>query len=682
MVSHSSDSPGSWRIGVLFIHVLNDFELVSVGNAGLGSAIRSGRIFSPIPFAALKSWGVMNHPPVSLLALSLFLVWGLAGCSRETDSDAVDSIPRAEEAGEQEKGAFEASKAVDDAKVLNPEPERPEPDEPAPPVPALPTVQSELQKRSEAPDAIPAPFPEIRSEVRQWVRDLYVERDFQPVWFEAETLQPEANAVVGAFSMAESHGLDPGDYFSDRLEDQILQWEQAAPADRSREGALLDWALTLCVTALAYDLHQGRIPHREVISSWDGVEKEFDAQSLLSRLQTGENPREVLETYAPSHEGYERLRQALTRYREIARAGGWNSIDPALLNEVKDRELETGSHPLVPLLRDRLGKEGYDVADPVNPDAADVYDESIQSAVKQFQANRGLDQDGIVGPLTLKAINIPIGDLLEKIVWSMERWRWLPEELGDRHILVNVPEFMLRAYASGEKQLQMGVIVGDAVKGTWTPIFADEMEYVIFRPYWNVPWSIIEGELLPEIEKDRRYLKKFNYEIVDRFSPNAEVFKPSRRNLERVEKRELKIRQTAGPYNALGLVKFIFPNRHSVYLHDTNQRGLFVYSKRDFSHGCIRVADPEALADYALPAGKWTEETIREAMYEGERQMVFVGDKLPVYIFYLTAFAEAAEGPIGFFEDLYYYDAKMTAYKERSVKPNGLDEGIITAQTP
>jgi murein L,D-transpeptidase YcbB/YkuD len=578
---------------------------------------------------------------ISACIIGLFLAAVLAGCSRQSDPGAEDTIAQADES--------ETS---------------------APPAPVTPTLKSELKKlcenQNQNPASLPAPFSAIRSEVRHAVAQLYSQRQYQPWWFDGETLQlSDASSAVDAFSMAKFHALDPANYFPAALQHRLAKWKQVAEEDRLRESALTDLALTLCIAALAYDLQMGSVPHQAVVSTWDGVNKTFDAEPLLSRIRGGESAKDILESYAPQHAEYRQLKQALATYRKTAEAGGWQAIDAALLNGLKDRELETGSHALVPLLRERLTKEGYDVSPPENPDAQNVYNDSLKNAMQQFQANRGLEPDGIVGPLTLKSINIPVEDLIEKITWSMDRWRWLPENLGDRHILVNVPEFALRAYKDGEAPLQMRVIVGSSDKGTHTPLFADEMEYVIFRPYWNVPRSIIEGEIVPEIKKDRGYVKQFNYEIVDRFSPEAEVFKPSRRNIERLENGELQIRQTAGPYNALGLVKFIFPNAHAVYLHDTNQRSLFVHSQRDLSHGCIRVHDPEALARYALPNDQWSEEKIHQAMYAGERQMVRVGSNIPVYIFYLTAFAEADKGPIGFFTDVYHYDDKMAAYKRK-----------------
>ncbi|MEM6821564.1 MAG: L,D-transpeptidase family protein [Verrucomicrobiota bacterium] len=517
------------------------------------------------------------------------------------------------------------------------------------------------------PDSLKEEFPSIRDEVLKLVTDFYRENGYQPYWVRGDKLHGSAFNVVNALDLAYVHGLDPEDYLSEQLPEILDAFQNTQNEQQPSTLVRVDLTLTLSVIALAYDLRHGAVLPRNMIRTWTTVKKNFDYQNLMKQIPE-KSLHEILESFAPQHQGYQRLVKALEYYRTLAKKGGWESIDPGHLRGLKDRELETGSHILVPLLRKRILAEGYQVDMPEDPEERHIYDDSLKEAVRKIQANRGLDPDAIIGPLTIKALNVSVEELIVKIVWSMERWRWLPEALGERYILVNLPEFKLRAYSAGDLEIKMGVIVGDSVQGTWSPVFADQMEYVIFRPYWNVPRSIIKGELLPEIEKDRKYLKKYNYEIVDRFSADAEVFKPSRGAIKRVKEGELQIRQTAGSYNALGLVKFIFPNQYAVYLHDTNQRHLFAHSKRDFSHGCIRVQNPEGLAHFALKNRTWSNERIHEAMYKGERQLVRVGQPIPVYIFYLTACAtdRGEERPIAFFEDLYRYDVKVPELKTAS----------------
>ncbi|MEO0452663.1 MAG: L,D-transpeptidase family protein [Verrucomicrobiota bacterium] len=588
-----------------------------------------------------------TQPILSVLILSI-LIGLLQSCSEKSPPSPPSVDPPVEQV-ETEKVAPEPEPAPLKEEIQVPEPE---PD----------SIARRLGELCAAPEAFLEPYSQLRSEVLTQVFAYYEGENYLPVWFQEDQLIPQTKQLSSLKKVAHAHALNPAGYFTEEGETAVAKIEGAEKEEFYQLAAQAELALTLSVTSLAYDLRFGSLPYEEIVSTWEGFDKEFNLKAILRPLTSRKGVRKTLEGLSPQHSGYQQLKRALATYRDLAESGGWEAIDPSLLNRIKDREIETGSYELVPLLRDRLVKEGYELEVPEDPARLNYYDDSLKDAVRQMQANRGLDADGIVGPLTLKTLNVPVEDLIAKITWSMDRWRWLPDDFGDRHILVNVPEFKLRAYEGGQLSEEMGVIVGDSSQGTWTPLFADQMEYVIFRPYWNVPNSIIKGEILPEVEKSRSYLKKFNYEIVDRFSANAEVFSPSRGNVKRVKEGELKIRQTAGPYNALGLVKFIFPNKHSVYLHDTNQRGLFVNSKRDFSHGCIRVQKPEQLALYALPTGSWPESRVREAMYEGERQHVSVGEPIPVYIFYLTAFANdlESEGPIAFFEDLYYYDAKMT----------------------
>ncbi|MEM6600631.1 MAG: peptidoglycan-binding protein, partial [Verrucomicrobiota bacterium] len=331
----------------------------------------------------------MNSAQFCFCACGLLLAWALAGCSQQSGPESKET-----------RTVTQTLEPADPGQV----PQLPEP--------VVPTLMSELQQLCENMETLPAPFSSIRSEVRQAVADLYTQRQYQPWWFDGEAFESElAESVLDSFSLATLHALDPDDYFPDELRLRWSQMSQVVKADRLRERALTDLVFTLSVTALAYDLHLGRVPHQHVVSTWRGVEKTFDAASLLSRIPGGEPVETILESYAPPHEKYQHLRRALATYRHIAGRGGWEPVDARLLNSLKDRELESGSHPLVPLLRKRLAQEGYAVPPTENPALQDIYDEPLQKVMRQFQANRGLEPDGIVGPLTLKAINIPVEKL-------------------------------------------------------------------------------------------------------------------------------------------------------------------------------------------------------------------------------------------------------------------------------
>jgi murein L,D-transpeptidase YcbB/YkuD len=243
---------------------------------------------------------------------------------------------------------------------------------------------------------------------------------------------------------------------------------------------------------------------------------------------------------------------------------------------------------------------------------------------------------------------------------SLERWRWLPHAFSRPPVVVNIPEFRLRTFGQGETvDLTMKVVVGHAYR-TQTPVFEQDMAYVVFRPYWNVPLGIQRGETVPKLQKDPDYLRKNNFEVVDRRGSVVSTGAVSDEQLAQLRSGELSVRQRPGPTNSLGLVKFVFPNEHNVYLHDTPAVELFSRTRRDFSHGCIRVEDPVALAEWVLQGnGGWTKERILAAMKSGpDSQQVNLVQKIPVLILYGTAVV-LPNGEVDFFQDIYGHDAAL-----------------------
>lgn len=352
---------------------------------------------------------------------------------------------------------------------------------------------------------------------------------------------------------------------------------------------------------------------------------------------------------ADTHPAHERLQQALERYETIAQQGGWPEIPDGDLLEVGD-----SSDRVIPL-RERLAATG-DLPEAAASEAAPVYDEPLAEAVRHFQERHGLTVDGILGSNTVAALNVPVEERIQTIELNLERWRTVPDTLGERYVLVNIPEFRLRAYEDGREVERMDVIVGAEYDGRATPVFQDEMEHVIFSPYWNIPQSIAEEEILPEARRDRSYLVENEYEIVSNYGPDAEVYDTYDTDLARVASGELKLRQKPGPENALGLVKFMFPNEYAIYLHGTPEDQLFEEAERDFSHGCIRVERPADLAAFVLSRkSEWTPSRIDQAMHDGEWQQVDLDEHVPVYILYFTAFADE-DGTIQFRRDIYGHD--------------------------
>ena len=345
-----------------------------------------------------------------------------------------------------------------------------------------------------------------------------------------------------------------------------------------------------------------------------------------------------------------RLRDALGRYEAIAEGGGWPSIPDGPLVEPGDT-----ARAQVEALRSRLAKtDELGPADASGP----VYDDALAAALAAFQRRHGLVVDSLLGGNTRAALNVPAAQRVEQIERALAQWDDLPAfptGPDDRYVMVNVPEFRVRAFEGGREALQMEVIVGETYDGRETPLFHDTMERVVFRPFWNVPPGIAREELVPD---GPDALADEGFEIVSHYAADAEVYAMTAANLQRVADGSLRIRQKAGPDNALGLVKYLFPNRHAVYLHDTPADRLFERADRTFSHGCIRLEDPAAFGAWVLGPMGWDEGRVRQNMTEGERQVVTLEEHVPVYIVYLTVYADD-EGAVYFLDDVYdeYADA-------------------------
>ncbi len=303
------------------------------------------------------------------------------------------------------------------------------------------------------------------------------------------------------------------------------------------------------------------------------------------------------------------------------------------------------------------------------PAPSDVYAGAVVDAVRHFQTRHGLEPDGILGSTTVAALDVPLAWRARQIELSLERLRWLPPFTESRLILVNIPAFRLSAWNAVPPEtppaLSMSVIVGRALK-TETPVFTADMRYLIFRPYWNVPMSIVRKEVLPAIAKDPDYLDRENMEIVWGQSDDARPMPATKENLALLRQGLLRLRQRPGPKNSLGLVKFMFPNEEAVYLHGTPATELFARARRDFSHGCVRVENPVALAGWVLedPA-EWPPQAIADAMQGADTHRVDLAHPVQVILFYLTATVAPEDGTVRFANDIYDRDASLDAALRR-----------------
>jgi murein L,D-transpeptidase YcbB/YkuD len=473
-------------------------------------------------------------------------------------------------------------------------------------------------------------FPDFQADVRR----AYESEQFVPLWVREGEPTAQSAAAISAFATADAKGLDATDYDAGWLA-AAAERLRASGALTPEEVAEFDVALTVSLMRFASAAYSGKINPRRLGYSLDVQPKKFDLWSLVGELAHDPDPGPRIAALDPPFPLYARLQSALTRYRELA-------ARPDLKPVPNLTKLRPGDDaPGVPALRAWLTALGDLPADAPASPHPDQYDQTLAAAVKVFQHRHGLDPDAVIGPATLRALQVPPARRLRQIQLAMERLRWLPYAVPDRFVVVNIPEFRLRGFEGGElvPRVDMGVVVGSSASRTHTPVLNADMRYLIFRPYWLVPTSIARNEIFPKADRDPSYLERHNMEVVNG-----------------------RVRQRPGRNNSLGLLKFIFPNRYNVYLHDTPAKALFQRSRRDFSHGCIRVADPPALAEFVLGTQNgWDRQRIRAAMTAGrDDRRVDLPVPVPVYVLYTTVVVEV-DGRIYFFDDIYGHDAKLDA---------------------
>lgn len=475
---------------------------------------------------------------------------------------------------------------------------------------------------------------------------FYTQREFAPAWIRDAAPKGQMEDLIEALQQSAREGLDPEVYSATMIEELRAAATKGVltdPGFEPGEAGRLDVWLTYLYLKHAADLANGISDLATADPRWHIKPETFDPLAHLTDALERDRIVESFEDLLPDHREYTALREALARYREMAEAGGWPTVPDSL-------RLKPGqTHADVPALAQRLAASG----DLTGDTSMTAYGGELQAAVQRFQARHGLADKGLIGAETVAALNVPVEVRLRQIALNLERWRWLPRELGERYLLVNVPEMRLRIHEEGSVPLSMDVIVG--TKATQTPIFSDVMSSVVFSPYWNIPDSIAQGETLPAMIKDPAYLARNNMEIVDQA---GKVVSPASMDMDALD--NYRFRQRPGAKNSLGLVKFMFPNEFNVYLHDTPTESLFARAGRAFSHGCVRVAEPLSLAQYALrDQPEWTTEAITEAMNAGTEKHVKLSTPLPVYLGYWTASVDET-GVVHFLPDVYGIDAAQS----------------------
>jgi len=492
------------------------------------------------------------------------------------------------------------------------------------------------------------------TDYRPWLEKFYQPTGFAPAWVQGAQPTPQARALIEAFKSAGKNGLNPEDYDASRWEQRVSALQGASSGV---EAARFDVALTVCTMRYVSDLRIGRINPKHFEFGLSVEKKKYDlARFVREQIMPASELQAVLDEVEPPFAGYRRGEQALAHYIELAQADHWEEL-PSVAKPVEPGGVYAG----VPRLARFLQLVGDLPPDATLPDGQ-TYSGALVDAVKRFQRRHGLDADGRLGAATIRQLNVPLQARVLQLQLTLERWRWLPEEFSAPPIIVNIPDFRLRVLDENNKVvMDMRVVVGKGMR-TQTPVFSRDMTYVVLRPYWNVPPSILRSEIVPAIQRDRGYIAKKNYEVTTNDGKVVTSAEISDDVLAQLRAGKLAVRQKPGPTNALGLVKLIFPNEYNVYLHSTPSQTLFSRSRRDFSHGCIRVEMPAELANWALRNNPgWTVERVRQAMQSGpDNVTVNLAKPVPVFIVYGTALAYE-NGEVHFSDDIYGHDAKLAA---------------------
>jgi len=493
------------------------------------------------------------------------------------------------------------------------------------------------------------------SDYSQYVKKFY-EFNGDSLWW-VKGMEPTAQArqVIALLLNADQKGLSAADYDGYQWNDRLAKLKPVTRQPTEADAVKFDLALTVCAMRYISDLHIGKVNPRHFAFAYDDESKKYDlAKFLKDNVVDRDDVVGLLAQVEPPYPGYWHTIQALQTYLELARKD-----DGEQLPLVKKTIVPGNFYPGVTRLTLLLRLVGDLPADANVPTDQTVYAGALVDAVKSFQRRHGRDPNGRIDSKTLADLNVPLSRRVRQMQLTLERWRWLPDTYQKAPIVVNIPEFRLRAY---DKDFNIGVttnvVVGKAYDHE-TPVFSDTMQYVVFHPYWEVPYYITRDEMIPDIVRDPDYLAKKGFEIVDSRQNLVSAGTVTNELLDQLRAGKLFLRQKPGPKNALGLVKFVFPNSYSVYMHDTPATKLFAKSRRDFSHGCIRLERPADLAAWVLrDTPGWNPERIRVAMNGSTTQQVNLAHPIPVLIVYATVIV-MEDGLVYFYDDIYGHDAAL-----------------------
>jgi murein L,D-transpeptidase YcbB/YkuD len=478
---------------------------------------------------------------------------------------------------------------------------------------------------------------------------IYSEIGAQPLWVTGAGPTEKGEIILRYLKNSSQHGLDPNEYQVDRL---IELWS----TEDVDELAELDTILTYNLVKYVHDISYGQLKPLESDPELfaEAGDQDFNPVVTVEHILATSDLDKFLANLPPRHSHYRTLKRGLEYYRKIAEQGGWSIVpEGASLHPGETNER-------IRAVRQRLHIANSSLMTP-DDNVAATYDHQLEQAVLAFQQQHGLVVDRIIGKNTIAAMNISAAEKVASIRINMARWRWHAHDLGDRYVLVNIAGFNLKTFQGEEIVLDIPVIVGK--EQHQTPVFSDTIKYIDVNPFWNITPSIAKNEELPELRKNKNYLVNRHVRLFSSWWSDAVELDSTAIDWHTVSRSQIagyKLRQDPGPWNALGKIKFVFPNQYSVYMHDTPAHNLFNRTQRDFSHGCIRVSDALSLAIFLLkdqPDG-WSPEKIKEIYNQDQRKVIRLSDFVPVHITYQTTWVDK-NGAIHFNRDLYGRNAKL-----------------------